>query len=268
MKDNQSGIFKTTHQFPHPVQHLCQNRNVCFYSRARPLSLINQGGKTQRGTPHTFAAKSIKQFHPSPPQSRVSLWLSGKAFIFLLFANKMLWASGLNVEHNIDGCSGHWPLGCHVVGAGGSLELAEEIYNIVLEAAKENGLLCLFSMWAKDRLKVWTGCSMKHGRRRKRERMLAVGGCGPGSRSFRSAAGFWSGCLPHIIQSALINLWLLFFHAELSLSSTELMSFNRMAWPHSDSLHYEEKSIQTVRCALEWTEMVLVRSTSANFSTN
>lgn len=155
-------------------------------------SLIHQCGNTWCSTAHTFTAKSIKQFQPSPSHSWVSQWLSRAAFIFLPFVYKMPWASGWNVEHNIDGCKSHWPLFHHVVGAEGSLELAEEIScNTGMETNEENGLLCLSSMRANDCLEVSTGNGTENERRRKRKRekekekenVLAVGGCGPGSRS-------------------------------------------------------------------------------------
>ncbi len=140
-------------------------------------------------TAHTFTAKSIKQFQPSPSHSWVSQCLSRAAFIFLPFVYKMPRASGWNVEHNIDGCKSQWPLFHHVVGAEGSLDLAEEIScNTGMETDEENGLLCLSSMRANDCLEVSTDNGTENERRKRKrkkekENVSAVGGCGPGSRS-------------------------------------------------------------------------------------
>lgn len=190
--------LKLPSRFRPTFHHLYLKQGYVLYSGVGPRSLIHQHGNTWCSTAHTFTAESIKQFQPSPSHSWVSQWLSRAAFIFLPFVYKMPWASGQNVEHNIDGCKSHWPLFHHVVGAEGSLELAEEIScNTGMETDEENGLLCPSSMRVNDCLEVSTGNSTENERRRKRKReeeikrecVSAVGGYGPGSRSF-STEGF------------------------------------------------------------------------------
>lgn len=135
--------LKPPSRFRPTFHHLSLKQGYVLYSGVGPRSLIHQRGNTWCSTAHTFTAKSIKQFQPSPSHSWVSQWLSRAAFIFLPFVYKTPWASGQNVEHNIDGCKSHWPLFHHVVGAEGSLELAEEIScNTGMETDEENGLLC------------------------------------------------------------------------------------------------------------------------------
>ncbi len=120
-------------------------------------------------TAHTFTAKSIKQFQPSPSHSWVSQCLSRAAFIFLPFVYKCLGHQDgmLNIILMDARVMTSIPPCC---GCEGSLDLAEEIScNTGMETDEENGLLCLSSMRANDCLEVSTDNGTENERRKKKK---------------------------------------------------------------------------------------------------